>query len=474
MENDARMLTYKERISKYIAATKRLIQEEFNLDLPYLNDATEQMDQLGLALRELAEVLSQRQREREKLNQITSNINAGLFLEDILEIVYESFHDVIPYNRIGFSLIEKDGNTVRSLWAKSDQQIMLLKANYTGTLTGSSLGTIISTSCPRIIADLREYLKAKPTSASTRLILEEGMRSSLTCPLIVNGTPIGFMFFSSIEPNTYTYAHINVFEQIAGHLAVMLEKGRLVSELALQKKEIERQNEELVRLNELKNTFLGIAAHDLRGPIGNIQMITDLLLDPEIQLTGDEHKTLLYDISLQTNHMFTLLNNLLDVTRIEAGRLELEFEEFDLLTFLKQIVSRHNVMAAAKKTAILLELVPRIHVKADPVRLRQVVDNLVSNAVKYSPPGSIVRVSADKVEHGWRISVQDEGPGITLQDRTHLFQDFARLSAKPTGGEKSVGLGLAISRSIVEAHGGSIGVDSEPGHGARFWFTVPC
>jgi signal transduction histidine kinase len=107
------------------------------------------------------------------------------------------------------------------------------------------------------------------------------------------------------------------------------------------------------------------------------------------------------------------------------------------------------------------------------LRLRQVVDNLISNAVKYSPPGSQVWVRAERTSDGWRIHVKDQGPGITPQDRQRLFQDFARLSAKPTGGEKSTGLGLAITHRVVAAHGGQIGVDSEPGLGADFWFTLP-
>jgi signal transduction histidine kinase len=110
---------------------------------------------------------------------------------------------------------------------------------------------------------------------------------------------------------------------------------------------------------------------------------------------------------------------------------------------------------------------------ADPLRLRQVMDNLISNAVKFSPPGSVVRVRASRQDAAWRIEVQDQGPGITPKDRQRLFQDFARLSAAPTGGEKSVGLGLAITRRVVKAHGGQIGVDSEPGRGATFWFTAP-
>jgi signal transduction histidine kinase len=110
---------------------------------------------------------------------------------------------------------------------------------------------------------------------------------------------------------------------------------------------------------------------------------------------------------------------------------------------------------------------------ADPARLLQVIDNLISNAVKYSPPGSTIRVALLQDQRGWRINVKDEGPGLTPHDRQNLFKDFVRLSAQPTGGEKSVGLGLAITRRVVEAHGGKIGVDSEPGQGANFWFMLP-
>ncbi len=131
------------------------------------------------------------------------------------------------------------------------------------------------------------------------------------------------------------------------------------------------------------------------------------------------------------------------------------------------------LVATPKGTRIQFQPIVPGAVYADPLRLRQVIDNLVSNAVKYSPPGSVVRVGLQRLDQGWRIAVQDQGPGLTLTDRQRLFQDFARLSARPTGGEKSVGLGLAIVRRIVEAHGGQVGADSEPGQGAVFWFTLP-
>jgi signal transduction histidine kinase len=171
--------------------------------------------------------------------------------------------------------------------------------------------------------------------------------------------------------------------------------------------------------------------------------------------------------------MLALLNDLLEVTQIESGKLSLNLEPVHLRGFLDEAVQQQAMLAAPKGTRVLLQAVPEGTVVVDPLRLRQVVDNLISNAVKFSPPGSTVRVSAERILAGWQVNVQDEGPGITEQDRNRLFQDFARLSAKATGGEKSTGLGLAISRRVVEAHGGQIGVNSEPGHGATFWFMLP-
>ncbi|MBN1993836.1 MAG: GAF domain-containing protein [Anaerolineae bacterium] len=461
------------RISQYIEATERLKHGDYNIDMPV--SPVDEVGKLGQALRELANTLEKHYRELQKLDEITSEINAGLLLDDILENVYHNFQALIPYNRIGFALIENEKPTtrVRACWAKSDQPRLTLCKGYSAPLAGSSLETILANDQPRIINNLEAYLAQKPESDSTRLIVEEGMRSSLTCPLIANGIPVGFIFFSSIQPNTYADVHVDIFKRIAGQLSIIVDKGRLVSELSTQKAAIEVQNKELQRLNELKNTFLGIAAHDLRGPIGFIQMITHFLSEPSEDVSPAEMESFIKDINQQTTHMLVLIDDLLDVTQIEAGKLTLKLGTVALDQFMAAVVARHAKVAASKGTRVILETTPHGSVMADPARLQQVVDNLISNAVKYSPPGSMVKVGVRQTGDGWRINVQDEGPGLTAEDRRHLFQNFARLSARPTGGEKSIGLGLAITRRMVEAHGGEIGVDSEPGRGANFWFTLP-
>jgi signal transduction histidine kinase len=461
-----------DRLPRYIAAAEQLQHDQFDLELPAAS--SDDLGRLGAALRDLVRSLEARYRELQNLERITARINAGLLLDDVFDNVFQDFREVIPYDRIGLALIENDGQTVRARWEKSDLPAVKLKRNFGQPLAGSSLQAILETGQPRILNDLPAYLAAKPSSESTRLIVAEGLASSLTCPLFANGAPIGFVFFSSVNVGTYATVHVDTFQRIAGQLSVIVEKGRLVAKIAAQKAEIEQRNAELRRLNDLKNAFLGIAAHDLRSPLSVIQMTAEMLVDPDAQLSAAQSAKFTHDIVRQTRYMLTLLNDLLDVSQIESGSLNLEKQSIDLDGFLSEAVKWHTAIAAPKGTRLELLPVPAPGAAlADPLRLRQVIDNLLSNAVKYSPPGSTVRVAAQRSDSGWRFTVSDEGPGLTLADRQRLFQDFARLSARPTGGEKSVGLGLAIVRRIVEAHGGQVDADSEPGHGATFWFTLP-
>lgn len=454
-----------------IKAAEQLRMGNYAIDVPL--QPLDEVGRLGQALTALATTLEKRYQELQKLNLITLRINSGLLLDEILDHVYSDFKEIIPYNRIGFSLIEDGGKTVRARWAKSDQPEVFLKIDYSASLAGSTLQKIIETHKPRIINDLPKYLAEKPSSESTGLVVKEGMRSSLTCPLIANGIPVGFMFFSSINKDTYSELHVDIFERIAAQLSVIVEKGHLVSDLAGQKERIEQQNQELVRLDELKNTFLGMAAHDLRTPIGNIKMLSNLLLNPTFPISDADRQEFTQDIHQQSEYMLGLLDELLDITQIESGKIQLQVSQIELTEFIKDMIHRHQQLANPKNTSIICENWPVGYVKVDPLRLRQIFDNLLSNAVKYSPTGSKVWVQAEKQGKNWIFKIKDEGPGIKVADRAKLFKDFARLSAKPTGGEKSTGLGLAITRRLVEAHGGRIGVESEEGKGATFWFTLP-
>lgn len=252
--------------------------------------------------------------------------------------------------------------------------------------------------------------------------------------------------------------------------------GRSLYQLAhTLEKQSEQQKKNLQELTDAKNTFLSVAAHDLRSPLGIIEMATSIFDEPGFELTQEELAVITTNISIQARHMRNLLDNLLDLSRIERGKVELLPKLVDLSEFLTRLVADHNQLAGSKGSTVHLksELDASDIIRADPIRLRQAADNLISNALKFSPPGSQVDVIAKRTETGWRIAVKDEGPGLTTEDRAQLFQPFKRLSAKPTGDERGSGIGLAITRYIIESHKGTIGVDTEPGNGTQFWITLP-
>jgi len=218
-----------DRIIHYRDAAKAMAQGQFQVKI--FLDGQDELGQLGLALVELGKTLERKFEEISSLARVTEQINAGLLLEEVLEKVYTSFRPIIPYDRIGFALLEDGGRTLRARWAHSDSEVVKITKGYAARMEGSSLLEILRTARPRILNDLEAYLLDHPNSESTRLIVEEGMRSSLTCPLLAAGKPVGFMFFSSTKVGAYADLHVDLFMQIAGQLAMILEKSKLYQQL---------------------------------------------------------------------------------------------------------------------------------------------------------------------------------------------------------------------------------------------------
>jgi two-component system, sensor histidine kinase and response regulator len=228
--------------------------------------------------------------------------------------------------------------------------------------------------------------------------------------------------------------------------------------------------EQLSRANADKNKFLGMAAHDLRNPLASIRGLAEFLSDGTVGALTPDQRELVNLIHQASQSMVTLVNDLLDVATIESGELRLHPAPASLADLIEKSVTLNALESARKNTRIIFaqrSVAPLIAVDDD--KIRQVINNLLSNAVKYSPPGSTIRVSLEVKDDGTQIiCVRDQGPGIPENERDRLFKDFGRLSALPTGGEKSTGLGLAICRKIVEAHHGAIVAENHPAGGCEF------
>jgi signal transduction histidine kinase len=262
---------------------------------------------------------------------------------------------------------------------------------------------------------------------------------------------------------------------IDGAAALFNAEERYRQLLATLEDKVKERTDRLIALNAEKNEFLGIVAHDLKNPLANVKMFTDLMHRDVETLSKDEIKEYTGDVLSETDRMFTLITNLLDVNKIERG-FKANPIKLDLASLTEAITDNYRSRAEQKSLTLHFESkAPIANVSADEVATMQVVENIVSNAVKYSPVGANknIWVRVVPAEKAWRVEVQDEGPGLSDDDKAKLFGHFARLSAQPTGGEHSTGLGLSIVKKMVEAMNGKIWVESEKGKGATFIVELP-
>ncbi|MBL9194474.1 MAG: hybrid sensor histidine kinase/response regulator [Opitutaceae bacterium] len=232
--------------------------------------------------------------------------------------------------------------------------------------------------------------------------------------------------------------------------------------------------DQLSKANQSKNRFLGMAAHDLRNPLASIRGLSEFLQDDSLGTLNAEQLDLVKMIHMTSHQMLDLVNELLDVATIESGELKIRVEPTSIVELVERAVHLMNMESIKKHTKLILLPHGKIPTLAlDPAKMRQVLENLLSNGIKYSPPGSTITVDVQAGETHVSVAVRDQGPGIPENERDKLFKDFGRLSVKPTGGEKSTGLGLAICRNIVEAHQGTITAENLPERGCEFRVKLP-
>ena len=255
-------------------------------------------------------------------------------------------------------------------------------------------------------------------------------------------------------------------------LGMIFENGR---ERAFTKMEdalgkLASSNEQLVLLNKEKSEFLGIAAHDLRTPLSTIIGYAQLL---ESQPDATKVTAFSQAIYAAGTRMKDLIVNLLDANAVEEGQYTCQIARCDLNSLVDQSVSQNEASASRKEISISFSPKAKIWTAADQSATVQILDNLISNAIKYSAPGTTIRIETNLADREACIAVKDEGPGISEADRKKMFGKFTRLTARPTGGESSTGLGLSIVKKLAEAMSGSVVCSSVLGQGATFTVRLP-
>ena len=291
-------------------------------------------------------------------------------------------------------------------------------------------------------------------------------RTVLGVPMLREGVPIGLLSLTRSEVRPFTDRQIDLVTTFADQAAIAIENVHLFDE-------IQDKSRQLEVASQHKSQFLANMSHELRTPLNAILGYTELMADGAYGEPSDKMLGILKRLEANGKHLLGLINDVLDLSKIEAGQLVLELSDYSVQDIAQTVRSTLEPLAADKKLAFKLELAPELPAgHGDGRRLTQVLINLVGNAIKFTDAGEVA-IKAEANNGSFHVSVRDTGPGISAADQMRLFQEFQQADNAITKKKGGTGLGLAISKRIIEMHGGKIWVESQLGQGSTFAFKLP-
>jgi signal transduction histidine kinase len=349
---------------------------------------------------------------------------------------------------------------------------------------GSSITSRLALSgTPLVIEDVSKYPQFADTSVG-----QEGLRSIAAVPLKSGGKVIGTLIVASHGLHSFSSEDISLLNIFGEGLGPALRNAQLygaiqekIRQLDAQNKELVKQQQELLektkeakKANQLKSEFLANMSHELRTPLNVIIGFSELMLDEVPGKVNREQRQCLNDVLASSRHLLRLINEVLDLSKIESGKVELVMTEFavtDVMEWLRNTMTPILTPKEQSLDIVVEEGLPRIYADAD--RIKQVLLNLLSNSAKFTPIGGSIRIEVIRKGDQCQVSVVDNGIGIKKDEQERIFEPFCQIDNFLTRGGNGVGLGLAVVKQIIEKHGGRIWIESEYGRGSRFNFTLP-
>jgi signal transduction histidine kinase len=399
------------------------------------------------------------------LGEVSQAVSSTLDVETVLDTIVSRASQLAAAD--GCSIYEYDETTqtfhVRATHNYDSSLVETLRAMPLRKGEGA-MGRATETGEPIQIADI-----AAPGAYESHLrdvLIGAGFRALLSVPLLREEQIIGSLSLNRNAPGEFPPEVIEVLKTFATQSALAIQNARLFREIADKSRQLEVASRH-------KSEFLANMSHELRTPLNAIIGFSEVLGERMFGELNEKQDEYLKDIHASGTHLLSLINDILDLSKIEAGRMELEVTDFDLPSALDSAVTLVRERASRRGISLRTAADERVgQVRGDERKIRQVTLNLLSNAIKFTPDGGRIEVGTARVDGFVEVSVGDTGVGIAPEDQEAVFEEFRQVGASAAK-QEGTGLGLALCRKFVELHGGSIRVASEVGVGSTFTFTIP-
>jgi signal transduction histidine kinase/HAMP domain-containing protein len=409
---------------------------------------------------ELTDALEQQTASAEVLKAIS---RTTFELDPVLDALIQNATRLCKSDR-GF-VFTRDGDEYRptASYGATPEQLEFLHGRHLTSTSGTLVGRAAQTRQVVQIEDARN----DPDYPWNESLAFLGFRTMLGVPMLREGEPIGVVAIWRDEVRPFSERDRQLVTTFADQAVIAIENVRLF-------REIQDKSRQLEIANQHKSEFLANMSHELRTPLNAIIGFSEVLLERMFGELNEKQDDYLKDIFSSGKHLLSLINDILDLSKIEAGRMELDVENFDVpaalgnaMTLVRERAQRHGITLGLDVAAEVGEM------RADERKFKQILVNLLTNAVKFTPDGGKVDVRARLTDGGLEVAVRDTGIGIAPQDQAAVFEEFRQVGRHYTNKQEGTGLGLALTQRFIELHGGTIRLESELGKGSVFTFTLP-
>jgi signal transduction histidine kinase len=401
--------------------------------------------------------------ELRTLGEVSQTVNSTLDLETVLNAIVTKAVQLTGTDAGAIYDYEETRGEfgLRSTYGMDEGLIAAIKERHV-RIGDVGVGQAAARRTPLQIPDLR----SEPVSEALEPVLRAGFRALLIVPLLGADKVIGALVVRRRAPGEFPTSTVDLLQTFAAQSVLAIQNARLFSEIGDKSRQLEIASQH-------KSQFLANMSHELRTPLNAILGYTELILDGIYGDTPDKARAVLDRVQSNGKHLLGLINDVLDLSKIEAGQLTLSLTDYSIKDVVHSVFSVVESLATAKQLALKIEVPPNLPTAhGDERRLAQVLLNLVGNAIKFTDTGEVA-IKASASNGSYTLSVHDTGPGISETDRAKIFEEFQQADSSATKTKGGTGLGLSISKRIVEMHGGRIWVDSNLGEGSVFSFTVP-